>query len=111
MDKTARALQIARSIAHTGDACVYSPGAGLPDITFLANPQKPPADPLLAPDAPHTLSLDVARLDPATGEPVFAARFPEAGEYFRDAAGRAYRITAAPLNPRADLLTFTIALA
>jgi hypothetical protein len=101
MDKAARAAQIARCVANTGDLITYQGSE-----PFAANivPEPSEANPLTRdPGKVTVVRLSYART--ALQEVSPAAR-PASGEYFTDAEGNRYRITKPLSHPLQPLAVF-----
>jgi hypothetical protein len=103
MNKAARAAQIGRCIAHTGDAFSFTPADGVA-VSFAANvidePIPTDADgKRLGAQPPRLVRLTAARA-------LFAARVPSAGEEFVGETGHRYRIAALPDAPSHATIVF-----
>jgi hypothetical protein len=100
MDKAARALQLGRCVAHTGDVFRFEiPGLG--SLEWPANVQ-----PEAAPNpGKRNAVIKSGRLQLTGARSVFAClREPRVGEDLRDEAGNLYSIAEIPPDPLNPLL-------
>lgn len=109
MDKAARSAQLARCVAHTGDAFTFAAGGAAAPVTWYANSASQGAagggklNPLIKPGQAQLVGPRAA----------FTGRLPAPGDDLTDAGGHLYTVVEAPPDPTNPLLTLicTVSLA